>query len=93
MHYRRRAMLIEPSTLERRDVVDLVNGLVAPRPIAWISTEDGSGARNLAPFSFFNAFSTQPPTVAIGPGSRQGVNKDTLRNIKATRELDRKSVV
>jgi flavin reductase (DIM6/NTAB) family NADH-FMN oxidoreductase RutF len=67
--------------------VDLVNGLVAPRPIAWVSSEDRSGSRNLAPFSFFNAFSTQPPTVAIGPGSRQGVNKDSLRNIRETGEF------
>ena len=81
------AMLIDPSALERRDVMDLVNGLVAPRPIAWVSTVDRLGVRNLAPFSFFNAFSTQPPTVAIGPGSRQGINKDSLRNIKDTREF------
>lgn len=80
-------MLVDPSTLERRDVMDLVNGLVAPRPIAWVSTEDRVGGRNLAPFSFFNAFSTQPPTVAIGPGSRQGLNKDSLRNIRDTREF------
>jgi flavin reductase (DIM6/NTAB) family NADH-FMN oxidoreductase RutF len=81
------AMLIDPSALERREVMDLVNGLVAPRPIAWVSTVDRLGVRNLAPFSFFNAFSTQPPTVAIGPGSRQGINKDSLRNIKDTREF------
>lgn len=80
-------MLINPSTLERRDITDLVNGLVAPRPIAWVSTLDGSGRRNLAPFSFYNAFSTQPPTVAIGPGSRAGANKDSLRNIKETGEF------
>jgi flavin reductase (DIM6/NTAB) family NADH-FMN oxidoreductase RutF len=80
-------MLIDPATLERRDILDLVNGLVAPRPIAWVSSEDRSGVRNLAPFSFFNGFSTQPPTIAIGPGSRQGVNKDSLRNIKETGEF------
>lgn len=80
-------MLIDPATLRRRDVLDLVNGLVAPRPIAWVSTQDASGRRNLAPFSFYNAFSTQPPTVAIGPGSRSGVNKDSLRNIKETGEF------
>src|SRR5579863_5526391 len=80
-------MLIDPATLQRRDVMDLLNGLVAPRPIAWVSTQDEFGRRNLAPFSFFNAFSTQPPTVAIGPGSRSGVNKDSLRNIKQTGEF------
>lgn len=80
-------MLIDPAALERRDVTDLVNGLVAPRPIAWVSTQDRSGHRNLAPFSFYNAFSTAPPTVAIGPGSRRGVSKDSLRNIKETGEF------
>jgi flavin reductase (DIM6/NTAB) family NADH-FMN oxidoreductase RutF len=45
------------------------------------------GVRNLAPFSFFNAFSFSPPTLGIGPGSRQGVNKDSLRNIRETGEF------
>jgi flavin reductase (DIM6/NTAB) family NADH-FMN oxidoreductase RutF len=46
-----------------------------------------SGKPNLAPFSYFNAFSFSPPTVAIGPGSRNGINKDTLRNIRETGEF------
>jgi flavin reductase (DIM6/NTAB) family NADH-FMN oxidoreductase RutF len=43
--------------------------------------------RNLAPFSFFNAFSFFPPTIGIGPGSRNGINKDSLRNIRETGEF------
>jgi flavin reductase (DIM6/NTAB) family NADH-FMN oxidoreductase RutF len=78
---------VDPGTLERRDVTSLVNALVAPRPIAWVSTLAVDGTPNLAPFSFFNAFSTAPPTVVIGPGSRRGVNKDSLRNARATGEL------
>ncbi|MDQ4002849.1 MAG: flavin reductase family protein [Actinomycetota bacterium] len=80
-------MVIDPASLERRDLNALINGLVYPRPIAWVSTVGADGSRNLAPFSFFNAFSFQPPTVGIGPGSRQGVNKDSLRNIKETGEF------
>jgi flavin reductase (DIM6/NTAB) family NADH-FMN oxidoreductase RutF len=80
-------MIIDPASLERRDLNALINGLVYPRPIAWVSTVGADGSRNLAPFSFFNAFSFQPPTVGIGPGSRQGVNKDSLRNIKETGEF------
>lgn len=80
-------MNVDPRELPRRDAVTLLHGLVAPRPIAWVSTESAEGVRNLAPFSFFNAFSTAPPTVAIGPGSRQGVNKDSLRNVRETGEL------
>lgn len=78
---------IDPFELDRRERNGLINGLVAPRPIAWVSTVGADGRRNLAPFSFFGAFSFDPPTIGIGPGSRQGVNKDTLRNARATGEL------
>ena len=80
-------MIIDPNELDRQALNGLINGLVYPRPIAWVSTVSASGRANLAPFSFFNAFSFSPPTVAIGPGSRQGVNKDTLRNIRETAEF------
>lgn len=80
-------MIFDPATLDRGTLNSLINGLVYPRPIAWVSTLGASGQPNLAPFSFFNAFSFFPPTVAIGPGSRQGVNKDTLRNIRDTGEF------
>ena len=64
-------------------------GAVAPRPIGWISTLDESGRRNLAPFSFFNAVSARPPHVIFSPMVREtdsGV-KDTLHNVRATREF------
>ena len=77
----------DPDELDRPRLTALVNGLVAPRPIAWVSTTSTGGTHNLAPFSFFNAFATNPFTIGIGPGSREGVNKDSLRNIKETGEL------
>src|SRR5690606_8959513 len=80
-------MIFDPATLDRRVLNGLMNGLVAPRPIAWVSTISQDGRPNLAPFSFFNAFSFAPPTIGVGPGSRQGVNKDTLRNIRETGEF------
>jgi len=80
-------MIIDPAELGRRERNALVNGLIAPRPIAWVSSLGPDGSRNLAPFSFFGAFSFDPPTIGIGPGSRAGVNKDTLANVKATGEL------
>lgn len=80
-------MIFDPGTLDRQALNSLINGLVAPRPIAWVSTLSASGQPNLAPFSFFNAFSFAPPTVGIGPGSRQGINKDTLRNCRETGEF------
>lgn len=80
-------MIIDPLQLDRRDRNLLVNGLVAPRPIAWVSSLAADGTRNLAPFSFFGAFSFDPPTIGVGPGSRKGVNKDSLANIKARGEF------
>lgn len=80
-------MIIDPAELDRRERNALITGVVGPRPIAWISSLAADGSANLAPFSFFNAFSFDPPTVAVGPGSRQGVNKDTLRNLKAGGEF------
>jgi flavin reductase (DIM6/NTAB) family NADH-FMN oxidoreductase RutF len=80
-------MILDPETLDRRERNGLMNGLIAPRPIAWVSSLAPDGTRNLAPFSFFGAFSFDPPTIGLGPGSRQGINKDSLSNIKATGEF------
>lgn len=80
-------MLFDPSRLERVEVNALLLGLVAPRPIAWVSTVAEDGSPNLAPFSFFNAFCSAPPTVGVAPGSRRGVNKDSLQNMRATGEF------
>jgi flavin reductase (DIM6/NTAB) family NADH-FMN oxidoreductase RutF len=80
-------LTFDPAALTRREVRSLAKGLVAPRPIAWVSTISIRGAPNLAPFSFFNAFSTSPLTIGVSPGSRDGVHKDSLRNIKQTRQF------
>jgi flavin reductase (DIM6/NTAB) family NADH-FMN oxidoreductase RutF len=80
-------VIIDPLTLDRRERSGLINGIVMPRPIAWVSTIAPDGSRNLAPFSFFGGFSFDPPTIGLGPGSRAGVHKDSLRNIKATGEF------
>jgi flavin reductase (DIM6/NTAB) family NADH-FMN oxidoreductase RutF len=81
-------VIIDPAGVGRTELNGLINGLVYPRPIALVSTLNEEGERNLAPFSFFNAFCFHPePIVAIGPGSRRGINKDSLSNIKATGEF------
>lgn len=69
----------------RRDVQvhHLLNALVAPRPIAWVSTSDADGQANLAPHSYFTIVSTEPPMVAFTSMGR----KDTLRNIEAVGEF------
>src|SRR5258705_408063 len=48
----------------------LLLATVLPRPIAWITTKDPSGAINAAPFSFFNVFGSDPATVGVGIGSK-----------------------
>ena len=49
-----------------------INALVAPRPIGWIASLSADGAPNLAPFSYFNAFSADPPVVAFAPNEKSG---------------------
>lgn len=65
------------------------NALVAPRPIAWVSSIDSAERVNLAPFSYFNAVSADPPYVmiAIGSKDREGTPKDTLRNLREVPEF------
>src|SRR5260221_13082162 len=67
----------------------LLMATVLPRPIAWITTRDGDGLTNAAPFSFFNVFGSDPATVGIGICSRApGQPKDTRANIR-TRAIRR----
>jgi flavin reductase (DIM6/NTAB) family NADH-FMN oxidoreductase RutF len=63
--------------------LDPFKAVMVPRPIGWISTLSAEGIANLAPYSFFNAFSDGPIYVAFGSGGR----KDTIRNVEATGEF------
>ncbi|MEM8980383.1 MAG: flavin reductase family protein [Pseudomonadota bacterium] len=63
------------------------NAIVAPRPIAWISSRDVEGHENLAPYSFFNATAYVPPQVmfaSTGAKPDRDNTKDTLSNIKSS---------
>ena len=62
---------------------DPFNAIVGPRPIGWISTQSATGATNLAPHSFFNAFNYVPPIVGFASIGY----KDTVRNVQATGEF------
>lgn len=67
---------------------DPFKALVAPRPIAWVSSLSAGGTANLAPYSYFNAFAENPHYVAFGSGAaRRGGLKDTIRNIEETGEF------
>ncbi len=71
-----------------RDVYRLCIGFLNPRPIALVSTLSEAGAPNLAPFSFYNMVCGNPPIVLFCPTVRRtGGAKDTLANIRATREF------
>jgi flavin reductase (DIM6/NTAB) family NADH-FMN oxidoreductase RutF len=72
-----------------RQVYNLLIGLVAPRPIAWVTSMDAAGTLNAAPFSAYNYLCTDPPVVGMGVTNRPGdelVPKDTARNIRRTGE-------
>ena len=64
-------------------------GSIAPRPIAFASTVSKAGVRNLAPFSFFNAFGSNPPMLAFAPNrrGRDGTTKHTYQNVVAMKEF------
>lgn len=62
---------------------DPFNAIVGPRPIGWIASCNAEGGRNLAPYSFFNAFNYTPPLIGFSSVGR----KDTLRNIEQTGEF------
>ena len=67
------------------DIYHLMNSIVQPRPIAWISSISPEGSVNLAPFSYFNICSMNPPIISNSIFfNRDGSEKDTLKNIKAT---------
>lgn len=81
-------MIIDLETLEGTDRYKLAIGSVLPRPIAWVSTRDVDGKRNLAPFSFFTVACNTPLIFAIfAQRNKYGrESKDTARNILETGE-------
>jgi flavin reductase (DIM6/NTAB) family NADH-FMN oxidoreductase RutF len=70
-------LVFELDDAESRDRYKLLTGLVVPRPIGWIGTRRVGGTNNLAPFSFFNVVSTDPPVVLFSAGSHQDRRKDS----------------
>lgn len=79
---------VEPKDIELKTVFGYLLGGIGPRPIALASTVDAEGQINLSPFSFFNAFGANPPTVGFSPSRRLRDNstKDTYSNLLATGE-------
>ena len=85
-------MFVDCKASTPKHLYELLVNAVVPRPIAWVSTISKNGISNLAPFSFFNAFSANPPILGFSPGLKKGpdnqpVPKDTLRNVLETKEF------
>ena len=82
-------MEIDPKELKIPQLHSLLLGSVGPRPIAFASTIDALGNPNLAPFSFFNVFSANPPILIFSPArsGRTNTNKHTFENVKEVAEV------
>jgi flavin reductase (DIM6/NTAB) family NADH-FMN oxidoreductase RutF len=80
---------IDPTQIPTKDLHQYILGAVAPRPIAFASTISVDGVPNLAPYSFFNAFSSNPPILIFSSNRRVANNttKDTLKNAEETGEV------
>ena len=82
-------MIIDPKNTPTADLHQYMLGSVAPRPIALASTIDENGVANVAPYSFFNAFSSNPPIVVFSSNRKvkDNTTKDTLHNIQSNKEV------
>lgn len=81
-------MTINPKDHDYDNIYKLMIGSIVPRPIAFVSTVNKNGNRNLAPFSFFNGVCSNPPIVLFSTVIRKdGSHKDTLNNVEATGEF------
>ena len=76
---------IDPGQIDTHQMYKLLIGGIVPRPIAWVSTRSATGVVNLAPFSFFNGVSSNPPCLTVSIARKaDGSKKDTLINIEET---------
>ena len=82
-------MTLDPKELPVGKLHGYLLGAVAPRPIAFASTIDEEGNHNLAPFSFFNIFSANPPIAIFSPArrGRDNTTKHTFENVKVVPEV------
>lgn len=82
-------MTIDPKEIPLQKLVGYLQGSVAPRPIAFVSSVDRKGNVNLSPFSFFNLFSMHPPILVFSPSRRvrDNTTKHTLENVKEVPEV------
>src|SRR5215216_810694 len=82
-------LTIDPKTISVTRLHGYLQGTIAPRPIAFVSSMDKAGKVNLSPFSFFNLFSSNPPILIFSPSRRVRDNstKHTLQNVLEVPEV------
>lgn len=82
-------MIVDPKEISTGRLHAIMLGAIAPRPIAFASTIDKHGSVNLSPYSFFNAFGSNPPTLIFSPARRVRDNtiKHTLENVMDVPEV------
>lgn len=84
-------MKVDTAQLSGREAYRLMTSAVVPRPIAFISSRNADNATNLAPFSYFNLVTSNPPLISVSIGQRrwdgERVKKDTLQNIETVGEF------
>ena len=79
---------VDTKNLELVEIYKLLIGAIVPRPIAFVSTRSKSGITNVAPYSFFNGVSSNPPCLMFSVTRKpDGSKKNTLSNIEATKEF------
>ncbi len=79
---------IDPASISQAELYRLMIGGVVPRPIATVSTLSADGIANVAPYSFYNAVSSDPPCLSVSISrNSKGLKKDTLLNIESSGEF------
>ena len=79
---------IDVKSGDNAELYKYLSSAITPRPIAFVSTVNKNGSKNLSPFSFFNVFSINPPILIFAPVRRirNNTSKDTLENVKQIKE-------
>ena len=79
---------IDITSGEKSGIYQYLSATVTPRPIAFVSSVDSKGNKNLSPFSFFNVFSVNPPILVFSPVRRvrNNTSKHTLDNVHQVKE-------
>lgn len=78
---------VNPEGLSERENYKFLTGSIIPRPVALVTTQSETGVFNIAPFSFFNIVSSNPPMISVSVQRKKGVSKDTARNAIETGEF------